>query len=1294
MEQTMKKLAQAIRRHTRRVMASALAACLVLAMLPMEARAAYGTPGLTVVPPTVPRPGESWLPGAIYANGMAITLEQGTYSSDTRIKNSAGNYLEVTGANGSAEEGYSLSEYIIYGGCESDTCESASVTMTGGTVHGIYGGGGGYNAKVTGNTSVVISGGTVDGNVVCGGGTASVDGSATVQISGDANIRCSVYGSSDQSSGKVGGGSSVSISGGTFSNGSVYGGGNGQVTGKSTVSITGGTISGSVYGGGSGGATEGSSVSISGNAKVGRGVSGVVLNSRYSAWGVDQFTVIGLEADAKININPEYGYDPFKDGAHPTSVAVIGVSEDDFEKFSLVGGGAKYLEPYYHLDGEEGQIRIRYAMPTVDNQIIYANGAALLIGGTGDTSTVYMDLNRDGVLDERERDYTSLATVDFDKKITDAPSDSADLSPYTICGGSKGTAITADPKITMEGGLVAMLYGGGYGSGSDVTGDASIFVHGGTVDTIYGGGDNSAISRNTAVTIDGGKVNILYGGGYTGSVKNTAVTVSGGTVNSLWGGGAYGEVTGNASVKINGGTVSLDVYGGGSGENSAVGGTKSVTVGGSAKIGAAEGEDSYGVTINGGSGGTAVTNGVNSFKIDPSLTDNASVDVVLPAGYATGTIATGAVQADLAKIHLTGNGATGKTAAFENNTIVVKLSTTPPTGDAPTITTTSLPDGTVGTAYSQALAATSGTAITWSVASGSLPAGLSLNGSTGVISGTPTAAGTSSFTVKAENSAGSATKALSITIYKPHYSISGSVMDSYAANLSGTVQLVQWGRVLQTVALGSTPCAFTFSGVAPGIYTLVATNTKGGTGSTCMTDTRQVTVANRDVTDVAMGWDHGFYVSSEVEVKGGTPPVSVGGLEQVAALIPNTQGSTAYTVKLTVEAVDAPADKAEIDAHAAGKAMDLYLDLSLLLLKDDSVIENLADAKGKVLGITVPYDFTDKQDVTVYRKHGSEAAQALMQNDSGDDGTFSLDRENGCIHIYASKFSTYAVGYIPVVTPPVSNPSHSSSGSGASSSTITATAGTGGSISPSGKVRVSRNSSKSFTIKPADGYVVDDVLVDGKSVGAVERYTFEKVTKAHTIAASFREETGKAAWNPFTDVRESDWFYDSVKYAYGRSLMLGTSPSAFSPEASTERGMIVTVLWRMEGQPEAAGIHAFTDVGSGAYYADAVAWADGNGIVLGYGDGKFGPEDTITREQLAAILWRYAQYKGKDVGAGGTLERFTDAAAVSGYAQEAMRWATGQGILSGKGDGILDPMGQATRAETAAMLMRYLQGGS
>ncbi|WP_087065848.1 S-layer homology domain-containing protein [Intestinibacillus massiliensis] len=896
-------------------------------------------------------------------------------------------------------------------------------------------------------------------------------------------------------------------------------------------------------------------------------------------------------------------------------------------------------------------------------------------------------------------------------------------------GGTNHNQINGDTEVTVSGTVSGSVYGGGdfY---SPVTGGTAVTISGTVKGSVYGGVDDGSANQNTAVTItDGAVTGNVYGGGNEGSVtQDTNVTITGSTV----GGGVYGggftdsgtadvggtatiRVTGNSQVaSINGGgairyfgsaavanaaitvadsTVTGSIYGGGA-NGATVTGTRTVTVGGSAKIGATDGENSYGVTINGGSGGTEVTNGVDSFKIDPSLTDNASVDVVLPAGYATGTIATGAVQADLAKIHLTGNGATGKTAAFENNTIVVKLSTTPPTGDAPTITTTSLPDGTIGTAYSQALAATSGTAITWSVASGSLPAGLSLNGSTGVISGTPTAAGTSSFTVKAENSAGSATKALSITISKPHYSISGSVMDSYAANLSGTVQLVQWGRVLQTVALGSTPCAFTFSGVAPGIYTLVATNTKGGTGSTCMTDTQQVTVADRDVTDVAMGWDHRFYVSSEVEVTGGTPPVSVGGLEQVAALIPNTQGSTAYTVKLTAEAVDAPADKAEIDAHAAGKAMDLYLDLSLLLLKDDSVIENLADAKGKVLGITVPYDFTDKQDVTVYRKHGSEAAQALMQNDSGDDGTFSLDRENGCIHIYASKFSTYAVGYIPVVTPPEPNPSHSSSGSGASSSTITATAGTGGSISPSGKVRVSRNSSKSFTIQPADGYVVDDVLVDGKSVGAVERYTFEKVTKAHTIAASFREETGKAAWNPFTDVREGDWFYDSVKYAYGHSLMLGTSPSAFSPEASTERGMIVTVLWRMEGQPEAAGIHAFTDVGSGAYYADAVAWADGNGIVLGYGDGKFGPEDTITREQLAAILWRYAQYKGKDVGAGGTLERFTDAAAVSGYAQEAMRWATGQGILSGKGDGILDPMGQATRAETAAMLMRYLQGGS
>ncbi|MCB6364796.1 S-layer homology domain-containing protein [Intestinibacillus massiliensis] len=1016
--------------------------------------------------------------------------------------------------------------------------------------------------------------------------------------------------------------------------------------------------------------------------------------------------------DADLSAYPIYGGSKSAGHTGNTKITMTGG-----KVHSIFGGGYK------------GDVTGNTEVTVGEGAVVYDVFGGGYIGNVSGNTVVTVSGTADGVFGggESSSTKTTVGTAGANNTVKVTVSGTASI---VYGGGTNHNQINGDTEVTVSGTVSGSVYGGG-SFYSPVTGGTAVTISGTVKGSVYGGSNDGSVNQNTAVTItDGAVTGNVYGGGNEGSVtQDTNVTITGSTV----GGGVYGggftdsgtadvggtaniRVTGNSQVaSINGGgairyfgsaavanaaitvadsTVTGSIYGGGA-NGATVTGTRTFTVGGSAKIGAADGEDSYGVTINGGSGGTAVTNGVDSFKIDPSLTDNASVDVVLPAGYTTGTIATGAVQADLAKIHLTGNGATGKTAAFENNTIVVKLSTTPPTGDAPTITTTSLPDGTIGTAYSQALAATSGTAITWSVASGSLPAGLSLNGSTGVISGTPTAAGTSSFTVKAENSAGSATKALSITISKPHYSISGSVMDDHAAFLSGTVQLVQWGRVLQTSPVGDPPDnAFTFSDVEPGIYTLVATNTKGGTGSTCMTDTRQVTITDRDVTDVAMGWDLQHYVSSEVEVKGGTPPVSVGGLEQVAALVSNIDTFTAYTVKLTVEAVDAPADKAEIDAHAAGKAMDLYLDLSLLLQKDDSVIENLADAKGKVLGITVPYDFTDKQDVTVYRKHGSEAAQALMQNDSGDDGTFSLDRENGCIHIYASKFSTYAVGYIPVVTPPEPNPSHSSSGSGASSSTITATAGTGGSISPSGKVRVSRNSSKSFTIKPADGYVVDDVLVDGKSVGAVERYTFEKVTKAHTIAASFREETGKAAWNPFTDVREGDWFYDSVKYAYGHSLMLGTSPSAFSPEASTERGMIVTVLWRMEGQPEAAGIHAFTDVGSGAYYADAVAWADGNGIVLGYGDGKFGPEDTITREQLAAILWRYAQYKGKDVGAGGTLERFTDAAAVSGYAQEAMRWATGQGILSGKGDGILDPMGQATRAETAAMLMRYLQGGS
>lgn len=177
---------------------------------------------------------------------------------------------------------------------------------------------------------------------------------------------------------------------------------------------------------------------------------------------------------------------------------------------------------------------------------------------------------------------------------------------------------------------------------------------------------------------------------------------------------------------------------------------------------------------------------------------------------------------------------------------------------------------------------------------------------------------------------------------------------------------------------------------------------------------------------------------------------------------------------------------------------------------------------------------------------------------------------------------------------------------------------------------------------------------------------------------------------PFTDVKETDWFYPAVAYVYDNGMMGGTGNNRFSPEAITTRGMIVTILYRLEGAP-AGSTGTFADVEAEAYYADGVAWAAANGVVTGYGNGLFGPEDPITREQMASILYRYAQYKAYDTTGTGDVTAFADGAAVSSYAVEAMNWAVGVGLLSGVGNNQLDPAGSATRAQVATILMRFCQ---
>ena len=227
--------------------------------------------------------------------------------------------------------------------------------------------------------------------------------------------------------------------------------------------------------------------------------------------------------------------------------------------------------------------------------------------------------------------------------------------------------------------------------------------------------------------------------------------------------------------------------------------------------------------------------------------------------------------------------------------------------------------------------------------------------------------------------------------------------------------------------------------------------------------------------------------------------------------------------------------------------------------------------------------------------------------------------------------------------------------------------------------------SVTFTFKPDTGYKVKDVKVNGKSVGAVKTYTIDKLTVSTRIEVEFTN--GKL---PFTDVRESDWFYEDVAFAYENGLFSGTSDTTFSPNTSMTRAMLVTVLYRLEGQPAVNGRSGFSDVQYNGYYEDAVTWAADNGIVNGTSTSTFSPNVNVTREQMAAILYRYAQYKKYNTAASSGLNGFTDHASVSGYAAASLEWAVAEKLVNGSA-GKLMPTGNATRAQVAAILHRFVE---
>ena len=325
-------------------------------------------------------------------------------------------------------------------------------------------------------------------------------------------------------------------------------------------------------------------------------------------------------------------------------------------------------------------------------------------------------------------------------------------------------------------------------------------------------------------------------------------------------------------------------------------------------------------------------------------------------------------------------------------------------------------------------------------------------------------------------------------------------------------------------------------------------------------------------------------------------------------------------------------------------------------------VETLADGTSK--GVAFYFNAQNKATRTITVQWTTDNGTAV-----GEPVTFSVDLSG--------------VAYYQA-------PSHGGSGSsgGSASTTYTLTFETNGGSAIS---KVTKN--KGTTIDLAQyaptksGATFEGWYADK---GLTKKITSVKLDANTTVYAKWTE--APVSGLPFGDVKSADWFYNDVKYVYEKGMMAGTAADVFAPNATTTRAMIVTILYRLEGSPAVTGTSAFVDVPAGQWYTDAVNWAAANQIVKGTSATTFAPNDSITREQMAAILYRYAQYKGYDVTKKADLSGYSDNGQVSAYAKDALAWANAAKLINGVTNTTLAPQGNATRAQVSAILHRFCDG--
>ena len=566
----------------------------------------------------------------------------------------------------------------------------------------------------------------------------------------------------------------------------------------------------------------------------------------------------------------------------------------------------------------------------------------------------------------------------------------------------------------------------------------------------------------------------------------------------------------------------------------------------------------------------------------------------------------------------------GTVTTEEGGTLTGNITNAPPKIN----TTNPLPDGTVGTVYNQQLAAEN-TPTQWSVTSGPLPAGLTLNGNT--ISGTPTTANTYKFTVTATNNSGSDSKEFTLTINPAPVLVTGVTLEPTSltlftgdtASLTATVEPSNATNPNVTWSSDRSDVATVDSGVVTAVGEGEATITVKTTDGSNISDTCTVTVTQStySISADTKALDFGSVYTGYTQPAAKTVTITNDGNQQVTVTPPTANDFviTAGTGFTDSTATLAPKGTATFTVQPkAGLSVGTYS-------------ENITVSGSEGATVTIPANFTvEQRDNTPYY------------------GITVNAPANGTVTCYAKS--------------------------------------------------AAKGAEVTLTVKPDVGYALDKLTVtdaSGKTVDVTKvdekTYTFVMPGRAVTVEAVFAPSTSGL---PFTDVSAGDWFYEAVQFVYENGLMDGVGNNLFAPNATLNRAMAVTILYRLEGSPDLDGEnlgYPFADVDGDTWYSDAVYWARLNGIVDGVENNHFDPTGSLTREQMATVLYRYAQYKGADVSASGDLSGFVDSANVSSWAADAVKWAVGSGLVNGVEGNALAPQGTSTRAQAAAVLMRLSQ---